>query len=244
MGKGFKHGMGSAALNYRIAGGSAAPADPRENTIWVHTDASITDHIFAPDQPQGAQGRVWIRTGVSGAIRFSLLKKNPIVIIPLSASVYADGKWASQDVSIYQEGSWKNLWDGHLFAPGNLYEDITGGWTSIAAGAERIYCQASAKQDYGISVSCRTGKAIDVTNYSKLCVTVDDFKDTFRLSLVDSAGAAIASVSAAAAGTLVLDISQVAGSYYVDLYAYGGDSGTEGSSYATATFTVSDIHLT
>lgn len=244
MGKGFKHGMmGSIALNYRIVGGTAAPEQPRENTLWVSTDTVITDHIFAPDQPQGAEGRVWIRTGLSGDIRFNLLKKNAVLVTPLSASVYANGQWTSREIRIWQEGSWKKTWDGHLFAPGNLCEDITGGWTDIAEGADCIYCFASEKQDYGISVSCQTRKPVDLTNYSKLRVTVDTYSETFRVSLLDSAGTAAASVSAAAAGTLTLDISRVTGSYYVELYAYGHDHGTEGDSYASATFTVSDIYL-
>lgn len=49
MAKGYKHGGGGDSLNYKVVGGTAAPADPRENTIWVNTNVPIPAWRFAPE---------------------------------------------------------------------------------------------------------------------------------------------------------------------------------------------------
>ena len=47
-------GGGSAALNFKIVGGTTAPSSPSENTIWVNTSTPISDWIFSASQPSRA----------------------------------------------------------------------------------------------------------------------------------------------------------------------------------------------
>lgn len=40
---------GGASLNYKVVGGTSAPANPRENTLWVNTDTPITSWHFGAE---------------------------------------------------------------------------------------------------------------------------------------------------------------------------------------------------
>lgn len=52
MGKGFKSGVSTGApLNFKVVGGTTAPANPKENTIWVNTDTDINGYIFSGEDP-------------------------------------------------------------------------------------------------------------------------------------------------------------------------------------------------
>lgn len=44
-------GGGSNPLNFKVVGGASAPASPKENTIWVNTDLTITGWVFSDDNP-------------------------------------------------------------------------------------------------------------------------------------------------------------------------------------------------
>ena len=53
MAKGFKaRGGGADLLNFRVIGGTSAPADPKENTIWVNTEQKITSWDLSAAEPQ------------------------------------------------------------------------------------------------------------------------------------------------------------------------------------------------
>ena len=70
------------SLNFKVVG-NPQPASPKENTIWINTDAEITSWVFSATQPTGADGMVWISTGTSSSVEFNVLKKNGIKIIKL-----------------------------------------------------------------------------------------------------------------------------------------------------------------
>lgn len=42
---------GGAGLNFKVVGGTSAPASPKENTIWVNTDDEITGWVFSTKRP-------------------------------------------------------------------------------------------------------------------------------------------------------------------------------------------------
>lgn len=42
---------GGAALNFKVVGGTGAPGNPKENTIWVNTDIPITHWSFSATRP-------------------------------------------------------------------------------------------------------------------------------------------------------------------------------------------------
>lgn len=42
---------GGGGLNFRVIGGTTAPAKPKENDIWVNTDVKITEWVFSGEEP-------------------------------------------------------------------------------------------------------------------------------------------------------------------------------------------------
>lgn len=44
-------GAGGTSLNFKVVGGTTAPVNPKENTIWVNTDVKITSWHFGAEEP-------------------------------------------------------------------------------------------------------------------------------------------------------------------------------------------------
>lgn len=136
MGIGLKRGAGGPnPLNFKVVGGTSAPAEPRENMIWVNTDQKITSYFFSKTQPTGTEGMVWISTGFSSNVAFNALKKNCITVYPISASQYVSGAWVEKPAVIYQNGGWTD-WKLYLYNLGDECIDITGGWVARAVPQE------------------------------------------------------------------------------------------------------------
>lgn len=117
-------------LNFEVVGGTSQPSNPKENTIWVNTNTAITDWVFSATQPTAATGRVWIPIGTESVVEFNALKKNSVMVYPLSAKQCVGGAWVDKTAKSYQNGEWVDWWNGELFDNGNQWERITGGWTS------------------------------------------------------------------------------------------------------------------
>ena len=98
---------GGAPLNFKVVGGTSAPASLKENTIWVNTDTAITSWAFRATQPAtAAEGMVWFFTGTQSSSEFNALKKNGIQVYPLSAKQYVSGAWVTKTAKSYQSGAW------------------------------------------------------------------------------------------------------------------------------------------
>ena len=111
-------GGGGGGLNFQVVGGTTAPSNPKENTIWINTTEKITSWIFSATEPQNPiPGMVWIRTGVSSPAEFNALKKNGIQVYPISAKQYVSGAWVNVTVKIYQDAVMNAktiLWNGPM----------------------------------------------------------------------------------------------------------------------------------
>lgn len=95
-------GGGGASLNFKVVGGTSAPSSPKENTIWVNTDAEITSWVFSATEPEApTAGMVWITTGKTSTAPFNALKKNNITVYPISAKQYVGGAWVDKTAKIY-----------------------------------------------------------------------------------------------------------------------------------------------
>lgn len=176
MAKGFKHGSsGGSALNFNVVGGTSAPSNPKENTVWVDTD-SITSWVFSATEPENLEdGMVWISTGTSSPAAFNVLKKNSVMVYPLFAKQYVNGAWVDVTAKCYQGGAWVE-WIQYLYNAGNEYTDITGGWekknklsSSTATGsmtknADHVYL----KNVQSATVGMVTVNEIDLTPYTQL----------------------------------------------------------------------------
>ena len=123
--------QGGAGLNFKIVGGTAQPASPKENTIWVNTDLEITGWGFDTEPAEYlTTGGVWIKTSTNGNVEFNALKKNGICIYPQSCMQWDGTKYLSKDVKVYKNGEWLALkiW---FLQGGEPYRDATGGWAVI-----------------------------------------------------------------------------------------------------------------
>ena len=111
MAKGFKHGAGGvSALNFNVVGGTSQPVNPKENTIWVNTDTGISGWVFSAEEPgEPAEGRVWINVGFDSSAPFNALKKNAVMVYPVTAKQYENGAWSTVDVKIYNGGEFVEL---------------------------------------------------------------------------------------------------------------------------------------
>lgn len=117
-------GSGGAPLNFKVVGGTVQPANPKENTIWVDTDAEITGWTFSATQPETAQeGEVWIKTGAINSIEFNALKKNSLHVYPMNAKQYVDGVWTPKTALLYQNSVWRNFYT-YLYDHGTEYPHI------------------------------------------------------------------------------------------------------------------------
>ena len=122
---------GSNPLNFKVVVGTTQPASQKEYMIWVNSDVPSTSYIFSatePEAPAEGENPVWILTGTSSNVMFSVTKKNPITIYPISAKQYVNGVWESKIAKSYQNGKWVDWWLGELYVTGDEFTGITGGW--------------------------------------------------------------------------------------------------------------------
>lgn len=173
-------------LNFEVVYGQTAPADPKENTIWICT-SYMTDWYFQPAQPENMQpGEVWISTGTAGAVAFNALKQNSILVCPISAKqMLGDDIMEDVAAKTWRNGEWVDWWNGELFDNGNQFVPFTGGWVQNAglsawdrpntgtASAGNIVSTRSISASTINSGLLTTQNAIDLSGYSYLTVVVD-----------------------------------------------------------------------
>lgn len=122
-------------LNFDIVGGISAPTNPKENTIWIHTNQEIVGwHIdfIEPDNPE--EGMIWLIIGTTNNYKINMLKENGIQVYPISAKQYIDGVWKDVPVKSYQNGNWVS-WIMYLYNEGDECVSLTGGWKNRAWGS-------------------------------------------------------------------------------------------------------------
>lgn len=228
-------GGGGASLNFKVVGGLTQPAGPKENTIWVNTDQKITSWVFSAEAPaEPAEGMVWFTTGTSSQVAFNALKKNTVMIYPISAKQYVSGIWIDTTAKSYQNGKWVD-WIVYLYNSGDECISVTGGWTAYKGGSSSSMTKnndsITLKGSSDNSITAMTSQKIDLTNFNKIEISVIDVKKsgTWHAKLrateeQKNAPAAAAELTLAfETGTQYLDVSSLTGSYYIALYLYGGD---------------------
>lgn len=234
---------GDTPLNFKIRGGTAEPASPAANTIWVNTGDTITGWTFAAAAPsEPFAGMVWFQIGTSSGVAFNAIKKNGIEIYPVGCKQYLSGTWESKSARTYLGGGWVDWWNGELFANGNQYPDVTGGWTSTAVGPvedenilpvlsfEGAFMDAAIAES-NVGGTVHTVNKIDLTEYSGLvlefewvsgeahvydalyiCEEIKDPYRTYHAAKSDYWGTNT---------TVTLDVSAYSGSYYVCIGMHG-----------------------
>lgn len=203
MAKGFKSGVtGGVPLNFKVVGGTSAPSNPKENTIWINTDAEITSWIFSKTQPSPeTEGMVWISTGTISAVGFNALKKNGIMVYPLTAKQYINGTWAAKTAMSYRGGQWVE-WIAYLYNKGVEYVDENGdSWVGSGTYQKgNNYLVAGMTSTAAAYSGSWTSPFFDVTNLTAVEVYVDTYhrggSSSFgTIEVIDASGAIVASTS-------------------------------------------------
>lgn len=241
MGECILHGAsgGAASLNFRIVGGTSAPVSPTENTIWVNTSYEITSYVFASETPESAQdGCVWIKTGISSIVEFSLTKKDSIMIYPLIAKQYIDGAWADMSAKSYQDGEWVE-WVTYLYNLGDECEDVTGGWViakdcngSISKNTDKITFDVSGANGRYTYALIHTANPIDLTDKINIKVN-DDWVETLgsfsntKIGISKTKPTSVTTgAEVVATGESSLSVDGISGEYYIFVGALVGDNTT------------------
>ena len=234
---------GGGGLNFKVVGGTAQPANPSENTIWVNTPTEITGYVFSATQPESpTAGTVWISTGASSPVAFNAMKKNGLWVYPQTCHQYINDTWTAKTAKTYQDGTWVD-WVTYLYATGNEYESLTGGWSGVvadfgaAAGIMPTVTKGATTITAEITTMYRSGQlitanSIDLSTYNALSFNVaalvaggeDDASYYPWVGVFSQRGGiydktAIARVFATTTGIIDVDISDVTAGYVgVGLY--------------------------
>ena len=162
-------GGGSGGLNFKVVGGTSEPTSAKENTIWVNTDQKITGYILSATEPEEPEeGMVLITIGTESAVAFSVTKKNPVMVYPISAKQFVSGAWADKVAKSYQGGKWVD-WVTYLFNNGEVLDISTWSEQNIAITVSdkiTIIGSGSWMHFFGIW----TTEKINLTGKKKICV--------------------------------------------------------------------------
>ena len=230
---------GGGGLNFKVVGGLTQPANPAENTIWVATDTPISGYAFSATEPsEPSEGLVWFLVKISSTVEFNALKKEALMVYPVSAKQYNAGAWEDVVARSYQDGEWVE-WIAYLYNEGDQCVDATGGWTAennsrarwsieethIAAGyvdgSEGLAGSAHTSERIIFDGSKKTLSAeVEVDSpYSASIGGIFGLRDVANASAYPE-NAFVACKSFLTSGIVELDISGItAGSYYV---TFGG----------------------
>lgn len=182
-------GSGGGGGGLRVAVGLTAPANPRENTVWVKSDKAGRKYVFAKEEPGSpSEGLIWFRATAAGIIT--------------RADVYTAGAWVTADTYIYLGSAWVQIasaWNGELFYDGNQYEDVTGGWSvdnnyygGGSIGTAIVGGSSGNNADQGSRIY--TNKAVQSGTYQtfKFTVTEASGDNTFYLKSDSISGTKVA----------------------------------------------------
>lgn len=171
---------GGGGLNFSVVGGTAQPADPVENMIWVNTDVEITDVVISNAPPLEHQtGTVWIKTGSSSYGQLNIAPAGTAMVYPLECWIYADDSASpvQAEAMTYRYGKWRD-WGVYLYKAGYECVEITGGWSILdpLTGDVEVTDEAMiiSVDDDTLSRYYRgicTKKPVDFTHINKLILT-------------------------------------------------------------------------
>jgi hypothetical protein len=228
---------GGAGLNFKIAG-NPKPGNPAENTIWVDTETPITSWIFSEEKPSPAEdGMVWFNIGTSSAVAFNALKKNGIMVYPISAKQYVNGAWVDVEAKSYQNGVWE-AWATIVLDKANQAFDfivdslhiVDGEYYSLITDSGD-YVEMTAGNGTGVPRAWQWKTAIDLSKYSLLEVT--GYSTGGRFGIANSLKGIGEQESITETASMnfteseriyTLDISQITSVGYIGFYASKNES--------------------
>lgn len=243
-----------SGIALRIVGGTTAPANPTDKTIWLNTAVAITGYTYSATEPGSpSEGLVWLISGSASPAAFSLTRRNPIMLYPVSAKIYHSGAWVQTIGQIWLNGAWGPLGAYDLYNAGDECTAITGGWAkangnggstagwntngTITKGATSVTLETS----YPSEIAIAPVNAVDLSAASSVIVTVDAFigSDAAMVCICSVRGedwnpmplgetisgypaSAVAHKRLNTLGEISVDVSNLIGSYYVEIICAGG----------------------
>ena len=260
MGGCFLYGNGKTdLLNFEVVGGTSAPANPKENTIWVNMSTKIADWHFSATRPTNpVNGTVWICVGASSGVNFNALKNNELMVYPIRVERFIQGindsgeysSWDTKELKIYQNGEWKDGF-AYLYLNGDTCDHITGGYQSLTVGngskscdmnESSIYVSATGDPQYTAMAGACTNNKIDLTNIKTIYVEGNcssyqhsgwiGIRVHQNMELGDNKYSAQAWITQTGDFVTSIDVSGLSGYYYVIVCALGYSGG-----YAKGTIT-------
>lgn len=244
---------GVSPLTFRVIGGTSQPSSPRTNDIWVNTSADIANAIFTPVKPDSTtEGRVWFELGLKSSSPLSALKGDVLVVLyPIDCQQYVSGAWVRKTAKRYTGSAWVDYvrYDT-IYNAGDENKPITGGFVSKAWGTESgqlteapTITRGSGSISFAGATPGRwgavyTASKVDVTNFNALYATGvfagptsanEDFMAMRLWSSVSGSYVGSNTVAYKASNpvstqqTLMLDLSNISGSYYLGFNLYTGD---------------------
>lgn len=113
-------------------------------SLLVVSGVTVSSIIFRPQLEKGsaatsfvkgdATGQVWFTTGTASNAEFNALKKNGLMVYPVSARQYIGGACVTKDAQIYKAGQWKNFMV-YLYDNGIEYTNVAKFVASSDGGA-------------------------------------------------------------------------------------------------------------
>lgn len=107
------HGFssGNAVLNFKIASYGTKEAlladKPAVNTLGVITNTKISSWILAPTTPADlGEGMLWIQTGNASPAAFNALKKNAVMLNPVSCYQRINGALVQKEAYLRTANGW------------------------------------------------------------------------------------------------------------------------------------------
>lgn len=168
-------GCGGSSLNFNVVG-NPQPSNPKENVIWVDTDVDITGWVFSATQPEAmAEGMVWFTTGTASNAEFNALKKNGLMVYPVSARQYIGGAWVDKTAKIYKFGQWENF-RVYLYDNGVEYTNVAKFVASSDGGTFTVNdTDITVKQQQTTTANGKwasTNKLLDLSLFTTLVMTL------------------------------------------------------------------------
>ena len=246
--KGGTNVGGGASLNFKVVGGTTQPATASKNTIWVNTDTAITEWVFSATEPESRSdgsslegGEVWFYIGNSCNTPINAIKKNILMVYPISCQQYVDGAWVIKEAKVYQNADWQDMrnltiW---LFNNGDLGE--SGGFQA-SAGTLTVGSEIYHSIMSGTSAYVTATNQIDLTSFSTVtftCYAAGVTREYAHVGVGLTRTGFVAETAAASSSyaEVTVDVSSLTGLHYV---------GFRNRSYSTANtseFYVSSIVL-
>ena len=107
------HGFcsGNSALNFKVVGYDTKEAlladKPAANTLGVITNTKISSWILAPTTPADlGEGMLWIQTGNASPAAFNALKKNAVMLNPVSCYQSINGALVQKEAYLWTANEW------------------------------------------------------------------------------------------------------------------------------------------